>query len=469
MNFKTARKIPFIGAALLVLAAGCAKKSEAPAQESPAEPVAAEAASAEEVQSALPAGDIAPQDDAAPLPEALFADDDVLIESHGKSLRYKDAVRIMKRMMLSRGAPADMVDRYVLEMAPRALPEISEQFAITEALKADAEKGGFKCEESDVANAFSNLLSRLPEGITLDEALRKMGGTTKEEAEKEIREGMPVSKLLESLTKGCEPGEEAVRAFYDGNPRFFEQPEQVKASHILVKFEGTNETEKAEARAKTEGLLAKIKEGGDFAQIAKENSDCPSKEQGGDLGFFGRGQMVPEFEETAFGLATNEVSGIVQTRFGFHIIKLLERKDKSVIPFDEVKDSIAMKLESDEKNKIVGEYIESVRERIVKDGLFKANPKLAVFVKEEEPCTDEECKEDHAKVESEAVEIKTQEEAPAGESKTEAGEAKVEAPSAAPAAEPKAEAAEAKPEPAAGAPKPDEPKAKAEPEAAAEE
>lgn len=100
--------------------------------------------------------------------------------------------------------------------------------------------------------------------------------------------------------------------------------DQVSASHILLMYQGsmrsTATRSKDEAKQQIEGIAKQLDEGGDFAELAKAHSDCPSGRQGGDLGSFGRGQMVKEFEETAFGLNVGETSGVVETPFGYHII-----------------------------------------------------------------------------------------------------------------------------------------------------
>lgn len=102
-------------------------------------------------------------------------------------------------------------------------------------------------------------------------------------------------------------------------------PDQIRASHILLMYAGssrssaTRSQEQAEANIKA--IKAQLDDGGDFATLAKQNSDCPSARNGGDLGSFGRGQMVPPFELAAFGLNVGEVSGVVETDFGYHIIQ----------------------------------------------------------------------------------------------------------------------------------------------------
>jgi len=99
----------------------------------------------------------------------------------------------------------------------------------------------------------------------------------------------------------------------------------VRASHILLMYQGSSRStasrSKAEAQAQIQQLLTQIQGGGDFAALAKAHSDCPSKARGGDLGAFGRGQMVKEFEDTTFALPVGGVSGVVETQFGYHIIQ----------------------------------------------------------------------------------------------------------------------------------------------------
>jgi peptidyl-prolyl cis-trans isomerase C len=109
------------------------------------------------------------------------------------------------------------------------------------------------------------------------------------------------------------------------NDKETDMADQVRASHILLMYEGSARSSatrsKEEALSEVEALAARIQGGEDFAQIAQENSDCPSGSQGGDLGMFGRGQMVREFEDAAFGLGVGETSGVIETDFGYHLIQ----------------------------------------------------------------------------------------------------------------------------------------------------
>jgi peptidyl-prolyl cis-trans isomerase D len=150
------------------------------------------------------------------------------------------------------------------------------------------------------------------------------------------------------------------------------EPEQVQARHILVKVPATGgEAAKAEARKKAEDLLAKVKAGGDFAALAEKNSDDKATaSKGGDLGFLARGRMAPEFEAAAFALEPGQVSEVVETPFGFHVIKLEEHRDAGPKPLDSVRDEIATTLRSERAAQLARKAAETDRDRIVKKRSF---------------------------------------------------------------------------------------------------
>ena len=141
---------------------------------------------------------------------------------------------------------------------------------------------------------------------------------------------------LDAKSRPADAALDAVAAStYKANPARFEVPAQIRASHILV-------AKGPDAKAAAEKLLAELKKGADFAALAKEHSaDTGSAIKGGDLGFFGKGRMVPPFEEAAFALNTpGELSGLVESEFGFHIIKLEASRPAGTLPFDEVRDAL---------------------------------------------------------------------------------------------------------------------------------
>jgi len=183
----------------------------------------------------------------------------------------------------------------------------------------------------------------------------------------EVQRGLGYEEFMQTQWAGkINVTEEDAKKYYDENPKQFETPEQVRASHILIKPDTADPNAdpnlaKANAKAKIQGLLKQIKEGADFAEVAKANSDCPSAPQGGDLNFFPRGRMTEPFEEVAFKLQIGQLSDIVETSYGYHIIKVTDHKDASTISFEQAKKSIINKLTQKKQTDFAKEYIESLK------------------------------------------------------------------------------------------------------------
>jgi peptidyl-prolyl cis-trans isomerase C len=154
--------------------------------------------------------------------------------------------------------------------------------------------------------------------------------------------------------------DDELKSYYDSHTGEFKTPEMVKARHILVKVENTaSEDEKKKAKEKADMYLKKIKDGEDFAKLASEVSDDPSsKVKGGDLGFFQKGRMVKPFEDAAFSLKPGEVSSVVETQFGFHILKVEDKKDSTTESFDAVKERLRQKLLQDKTRQEITEFID---------------------------------------------------------------------------------------------------------------
>ena len=138
--------------------------------------------------------------------------------------------------------------------------------------------------------------------------------------------------------------DDQLRAAYSTALDNFRMPERAHARHILLKTDKKSDAEKAALKAKAEDLIKQLKNGADFAELAKKYSDDGSKDQGGDLGWFVRNQMVPEFDTVAFSLKPKEISGVVTSQFGYHIIQTLEKEPAKLKPFEEVKDELAKEV-----------------------------------------------------------------------------------------------------------------------------
>ncbi|OGR03064.1 MAG: hypothetical protein A2511_08570 [Deltaproteobacteria bacterium RIFOXYD12_FULL_50_9] len=251
--------------------------------------------------------------------------------------------------------------------------EILDNIIGGELLYQEGLKKGIKSDETKVSQEFDNLKQKFPSPEQFGSWLKEMN-LNESAIKADFRKRIVVQQFIETeFSSKISAADAEVKAFYDNNPQFFQKSEEVKASHILIRVPAdANEDTKKEAHKKIEAIQAKLKAGGDFATLAKEQSDCPSKEKGGDLGSFGKGQMVPPFESAAFALKVGETSDIVATEFGYHIIKVTEKQPASTLNFDEVKGQIKQMLVQD---KIQKEIILLV-EKLKKDG------KVERFMKE---------------------------------------------------------------------------------------
>src|SRR6266702_127844 len=181
--------------------------------------------------------------------------------------------------------------------------------------------------------------------------------------EKDLREytrrDLLISRFVETtFVSKAAVSEAEIRSFYDNNQDKFKRDESVKASHILIGVDSAASAEdKKKAREKAEKLRKDLAGGAEFAALAKEYSTCPSSKQGGDLGFFGKGQMVPSFEKAAFALKHGEISNVVETQFGYHVIKLTEKKPAVTTDFNEVKAKIEEFLKGQKVNEAIQKYL----------------------------------------------------------------------------------------------------------------
>ena len=229
-------------------------------------------------------------------------------------------------------------------------------------LDEQVEKAGITVTGKDVDDKVNEILTQ--QGVTMDgfKQMLQMQGLSFEQFMQQIEKGVRYEKLMDEQVGQVDINDAEALAFYEENKEDFNTPEQVQASHILIKVSpSATPEEKAAAKEKAEKLLKEVKEGGDFAALARENSDCPSKAKGGDLGLFGRGQMVKEFEDTAFGLQPGQVSGVVETQFGYHIIKVTDHKAAGLTPFEKVKADIVKNLQQGKQNQQFRQYVQKLR------------------------------------------------------------------------------------------------------------
>jgi peptidyl-prolyl cis-trans isomerase D len=188
---------------------------------------------------------------------------------------------------------------------------------------------------------------------------------------------LDTSRIADQLKAALKPDQ--IKQYYDQHQQEFATPQEVKASHILIRTAANPATGKAdqkavdEARKKAEGILAKLRAGADFAETAKKESQDPgSAAKGGDLGWFRPGSMVPEFDKAAFSQTVGKIGDLVQTQFGFHIIKVEDKHAASVKPLADVKDQIANTIVQQEAANQAQTQADKLLEDAKKDGVDKA-------------------------------------------------------------------------------------------------
>lgn len=207
-------------------------------------------------------------------------------------------------------------------------------------------------------------------------AFLQRAGTTAEDVRSQFESNLLREKVFAKVSESIAVSPADSKDFFEKNQQRYDEPEQVQASHILIRVpQNASAEEKAQKKARAEEALKKAKgKGADFAALAKEYGEDPTKDRGGDLGYFTKGRMVKPFEDAVWPLKNGQISNVVETQFGFHVIKKVDHKKSRKKPFDEVKDQIQKSLEAKKRN-------ESIRDALQK---WKADAKIEIFVKGDE-------------------------------------------------------------------------------------
>jgi peptidyl-prolyl cis-trans isomerase C len=252
---------------------------------------------------------------------------------------------------------------------------VLDQLIGSELLYQESKKAGIRIDEKTVNERLEQWKKRFPDDEGYKKALQQMN-LSEAQMKTDIEKALATEKfVVDKFVNNISVPEKEIRDYYDAHPDMFKQAEQVRASHILIKVKpDAKESEKAEALKKIKDIQGKEKKGEDFAELAKANSECPSSSKGGDLGYFGRGQMVPPFEEAAFSMKPGEVSDIVETQFGHHLIKVTDKKPESTVPFDEINERVGQYLKQEKVQKEVMEFVANLRKEAKVETFLKTEP-----------------------------------------------------------------------------------------------
>jgi peptidyl-prolyl cis-trans isomerase C len=289
--------------------------------------------------------------------ESVRSTSEVVARVNGTDIRMIDLRRAQKVILSSR--PGVTV--------PPGQQKDFDQQALTQLVSAEllyqaGQKLAVKDLDKKIDDKLAQSKARFSNGEDFVKALKAM-----EMNENDLRDftrrDMVISNFIEqTIAAKITVSDEEIKKFYDLNQDKFTRPETARASHILCGVDAkASAEEKKKAREKAEKLRKDLAGGADFATLARENSTCPSSKQGGDLGYFGKGQMVPAFEQAAFALKPGEISDVVETQFGYHIIKLIEKKGAETVAFKGVRPSIEEYLKGQKVKAAVNEYLAEMR------------------------------------------------------------------------------------------------------------
>lgn len=316
--------------------------------EEPKAPQAKPEAAPAKAESAKPKTDAAPQKSPG----------DVLAKVNGTAITRAEVDRATQVLLTQSRAPKDI---------PPAVRQQAEDTALDQLIAAELlYQTGLKLEIKDLDKQITDKVSQGKARFATPaeyEAALKANNLSEKELLEIVRKDIVINNLFEKeiISKITVP-EADVKKFYDENSDKFKRPDSFHASHILIGVDAkATPEEKQKAKEKAEAVRKKILAGGDFAALAKTESACPSKEKGGDLGTFGKGEMVPAFEKATAALKPGEVSEVVETQFGYHVIKLTEKMEAGIVKLDESKEKIQSYLKQTKSQQAIIDYVAELK------------------------------------------------------------------------------------------------------------
>jgi len=282
----------------------------------------------------------------------------VLARVNGEDVTKVDFDRLIKNMELRANQPVPAERRN--EIFRQALDQLVTYAVLTQETRARK----VAVTDDEVESNIKQMRSQFPNQQEFTKALATRGMSL-DKLKSDTRIDISINKMMEAeAATGQPPADAQVREFYDKNPDKFKQDEAVRASHILFKVEeSADAAAKKKVRDQAESVLKQARGGADFAELAKKHSADGSAQQGGDLNFFTKGQMVPAFDQAAFSMKPGEISDIVTTQFGYHIIKVTEHRAPSTVPFEQVSERIKEFLTEQQKQQKVEAFINSLKQK----------------------------------------------------------------------------------------------------------
>ncbi len=270
-------------------------------------------------------------------PDALFPA--VVARVNGRAILGRDLEQRVQAELASIGNPAwkNLRDEYRLQVTNQSLGNL----VANELLYQKAAESGIKATEAEVQAEFGRVAKTYSSDADMNAQLASRG-LDRAGLNKELARSLVVRKYVdESITRKIVISPADAQQYYSAHTEDFRHPELVRTSHILILVpDSATPDQDRIARQRAEALLQRAKKGEDFAKLAKENSMDGSASQGGDIGFVPKGQLAPEYEQVAFSLPVGGISDVVRTQFGYHIIKVTDKKKEGLSSLDEIRSDL---------------------------------------------------------------------------------------------------------------------------------
>jgi peptidyl-prolyl cis-trans isomerase C len=242
--------------------------------------------------------------------------------------------------------------------------DILEELISAELLYQESKRAGL----GDLSKEIKDQFEKIKKGFASEEEFKKVlkeKGVTEKDLKEDVEKGVYIKTFLEkNVYVDIEVSEEEKKQEYERHKDKLDVPEKISASHILIKVANdAKDEDKQKAKEKIETLRQRVLAGEDFAKLARDNSEDGSAPAGGDLGYFGRGEMVKPFEDAAFGLEIGQISPVVETEFGYHIVKLSDRTPAHKLSYEEVEAGLTRFLINKHREERLNELVDGLREK----------------------------------------------------------------------------------------------------------
>ncbi len=261
------------------------------------------------------------------------------------------------RFYAEHGMPQDQIKAQL----PALVQKATEQAIGTKLLMDEASKLDLPVSDAELDEQVEKIVEQVGGEAAFRQALQQQN-TSEDAFREQLRRGRRVDKLIEKAVAGePDPTEAEIEAYFNGHKDEFAKGERVLAQHILISPDGDTQTSKDEAKVKIGTIRERVVEGKSFADEAAAHSMCPSGKEGGSLGWFSRGMMVPEFDAAAFSMKVGDVSDIIETQFGYHIIYKTDHEPAGEVDFAQVSDKIRDLLRHARRGERVTAYVNELR------------------------------------------------------------------------------------------------------------